>query len=579
MITAVKANQATFRPVEFRPGFNVVLADRTKESSKKDSRNGLGKSTLIDVIHFCLGSGTRAGQGLRVPQLRGWSFTLELVLSGRAIAVSRSTDDDRFVVVQGDTSGWAIEPDAHEGRPVLAVADWTRVLGTLMFGLPVQAPTPYVPTFRSLISYVIRRGRDAFTTPFEHYRKQSEWDKQVANAFLLGLSWEDARDFQLLKDKEALLGKLKSASKAGLMDSLLGSVGELEAEKVRLEQRLTEKKRSLGAFRVLPEYRTVEAEANALTAEAHDLVNRTLSQERLLSLYQTSLRDERHPDQDDVVALFRQAGVDLPGALVRKLEEVKEFHNTVLSNRRSFLEQEIVMIRRAIADRSRRVEELTEKKQNLLSILKAHGALEELTVLQRAALETEGALRDVVSRISNLKRFDEGKSAVRIDRELLTQRARRDYQEREDARQRAIMLFNENSEALYEAPGRLAIDVTPTGFKFDVEIERSGSLGVSSMKVFCYDMAIAEIWASHPLSPRLLVHDSSIFADVDERQVAHALELAARKSSSKGFQYICTLNSDAIPTADFSPGFSLDPYVRMRLTDADETGCLLGVRF
>ena len=141
------------------------------------------------------------------------------------------------------------------------------------------------------------------------------------------------------------------------------------------------------------------------------------------------------------------------------------------------------------------------------------------------------------------------------------------------------MLFNENSEALYEAPVRLAIDVTPTGFKFDVEIERSGSLGVSSMKVFCYDMAIAEIWASHPLSPRLLVHDSSIFADVDERQVAHALELAARKSSSKGFQYICTLNSDAIPTADFSPGFSLDPYVRMRLTDADETGCLLGVRF
>ena len=62
MITAVRCNMSSFRDIEFTPGFNVVLADRTKESEDRDSRNGLGKTTLIEIIHFCLGSRTRKGK-------------------------------------------------------------------------------------------------------------------------------------------------------------------------------------------------------------------------------------------------------------------------------------------------------------------------------------------------------------------------------------------------------------------------------------------------------------------------------------------------------------------------------------
>ena len=65
MITKVRSNMPSFREISFEPGFNVVLADRTKEATKTDSRNGLGKITLLDIIHFCLGSGTRKNQGLR----------------------------------------------------------------------------------------------------------------------------------------------------------------------------------------------------------------------------------------------------------------------------------------------------------------------------------------------------------------------------------------------------------------------------------------------------------------------------------------------------------------------------------
>lgn len=136
-----------------------------------------------------------------------------------------------------------------------------------------------------------------------------------------------------------------------------------------------------------------------------------------------------------------------------------------------------------------------------------------------------------------------------------------------------------NSETLYEAPGRLIIDIGPTGYGFQVAIERSSSQGIEQMKVFCYDLMLAQIWSAKATNPGFLVHDSTIFDGVDERQIARALELAAKEAGRHQFQYICCLNSDAIPWKELEDGFDLRPYQRIELTDAYEDGGLLGIRF
>lgn len=70
-----------------------------------------------------------------------------------------------------------------------------------------------------------------------------------------------------------------------------------------------------------------------------------------------------------------------------------------------------------------------------------------------------------------------------------------------------------------------------------------------------------------------------MFDGVDARQRALALELVAETASESNFQYICTLNSDMVPTNDFSEDFEFDDYVRLRLKDGDASGSLLGIRF
>ncbi len=582
-LVRVRANQPSFHEVNFTPGFNVVLAERTKDSTRKDSRNGLGKSTLIEIVSFCLGSQPRKGQGLLINALWEWAFTLDMSLGGRPVSVTRRVWEPNKILVSGDVSGWPFHPssDPDSGQSVFKLAEWNALLGLLLIDIPVDGfDCKYAPTYRSLISYCIRRGKDAYSSPFEHFRKQQEWDKQVNNAFLLDLAWKDASDWQGLKDKKAILQGLNKAIESDLMAEVMqGSLGELEASQIRLEREVKEQSEALKSFAVLPQYHEMEEKANRLSREISRAANTIVTDRQLLESYEASLAETQEPNVDEVVAVYEEAGVFFPDKIRKRLEEVIAFHHQLIDNRRRFLASEIERLRQSIEKADALQRDLIGQRASLLTTLKSHGALEEYTQLQEMHSARVAQLKAVQARIENLRRLEEGKGNVRIEKELLKRRTRNDLDDRKPQREKAISLFNANSEALYESPANLVIDVGPSGFRFDVEILRSASGGVGNMKILCYDLMLAELWAKKDRTPRFLVHDSVLFDGVDERQIAHGLELAARKSRECGFQYICVLNSDMIPSKDFSTGFDLNSYVRLILTDKDPTGSLLGIRF
>lgn len=572
MIKRVSANKSSFKNVEFSPGFNVVWADRTKESTKKDSRNGLGKSTLIEIIHFCLGANARKNKGLLVEQLSGWEFSLEMQYGNSKIITTRSIDSPRYITLY--------QPPFPHIEKSHTLNDLNLQFGDLLFG--IQSPMEdikYLPTFRSLISYFIRRGKDAFSIPFEHYRKQREWDKQVNNAFLLGLAWEDASKTQLLKDHKTGLDNFKKAVSSGIVKGFVGTLGDLEAQKIRLKEQVRKDSLNLKSFKVHPQYEQIQKDANRLTEEIHDLVNKNTQEKRLLEHYDKNIQEENPPDDELVSKIYSEAGIVLPDVTLNHIDSVLNFHKSIIENRKNFLTSEINKLKKRIVNREHLIESKSNERASLLEIMNTHGALEEYTLLQSQHLKIINELKSVMNMIDNLQSLETRMSQLKIDQQYLQQEARRDYDERQLIRERAVTLFNEYSEKLYNAPGKLVLDIDTTGFKFDVDIERSGSAGISNMKVFCYDMMLARLWAERTPSPRLLIHDSTIFDGVDERQRALALEIAATDSEKYGFQYICTLNSDYIPWKEFSNQFDLKKFIKVTLTDQDEDGCLLGIRF
>ena len=585
MIIAVRADHPSFRTVNFHRGFNVITAERTQESSDKDSRNGLGKTTLVEIIHFCLGASVGSESTLGQPELRGWTFFLDIELRGKTYTISRNTEEWGNIVLDpsGDWSDWPIQPK-YESKPVRAIlrhTEWRDLLGWALFDLPLSgASEKYTPTFRSLISYFIRRGRPAFDNPFQHFPRQYTWDMQVNNAFLLNLRWEYAQHWQVLKDREEDLKKLQQMARAGSLPALLGTEGELEATRVRLDEQIAEQRVQLETFQVHPQYYQIQQRANTLTELIHNLSNDNVFNRRMVELYEENLQQEQPAASRLVEDVYTEAGIVLPDLVTKRLNDVEEFHRRVMTNRRNFLENEINRLQQEIRRNNDQVQQYSEQRSELLEVLSSHGALEEYTKLQERHLQLLTALREVERKLELIREVARGRSALRIEREQLLLDARTDLEERRATRQQAISIFNANSEVLYDAPGNLVIDVDNNGFRFQVEIERDTSEGVKQIgKVFTYDLMLAQLWSARRVSPRFLIHDSAIFDGVDERQIAKAIELAAHRCEENGFQYLCMLNSDQIPYGDFSPGFDFDQYIIMALADDRPENSLLGIRF
>jgi uncharacterized protein YydD (DUF2326 family) len=157
---------------------------------------------------------------------------------------------------------------------------------------------------------------------------------------------------------------------------------------------------------------------------------------------------------------------------------------------------------------------------------------------------------------------------------------RDDIHERAEIIREAILSFEALSESLYERAGSLTVSDTPNGPLFDVHIDGQRSKGITNMQLFCFDLMLTEISRKQGRGPGFLIHDSHLFDGVDERQVAKALQLGAERAEASGFQYIVTINSDALPREGFQRGFDIQPHVlETKLTDATETGGLFGVRF
>jgi len=579
MIHGVYANQASFHSVEFTTGLNVILAERMDTSTQKDTRNGLGKSTLIEIIDFCLGS---KGESLLIPPLKEWAFTLDITLAGNRVKATRAVASHNRILIEGTTKGWIEQPDIDKetGEHVLKLERWKTLLGWALFGLPSSDDAhKYKPSYRSLISYFARKRPDAYNDPFRHFRHQPAWDIQLHIAFLLGLNWEYAAKWQVLKDQEQALEALGKAISTGAIEGTLGSVGELEAERVQLEGQIEREQDALANFRVHPQYEAVQLHADQTTTEIHTLANQNVTDRRRLTLYKESTTAEKPPSDITVETLYEETGLVFPEGVRRTLAEAKEFHRKIVENRKAFLAAEIGRLERRIQEREELIQSLTEVRAKSLVILRTHGALQEMTKLQERHLELKSRLEQIVIRLSEVKDITSRRRDIKLAKTELAKIAASDHGQRRDLWETAVRRFNENSQALYETPGSLVIDIDDTGFRYAVEIARSGSEGVGKMKIFCFDLMLLQFNAQRRVGIDFLVHDSLLYDAVDSRQRALAIERASQVTQELGGQYICALNSDMVPRNDFTEGFDFDQYVKLTLTDRDASGSLLGFRF
>ncbi len=582
MIHRIYSDLDGFKELTFREGLNLVLADKSPGATDRQTRNGAGKSSFVELLHFLTGGNCGTDSIFRVAELIEASFGLDFDLGGHRVAVERrGKSPSKIIVAGGETEHWPIAPkqERNSTRLTISNTNWKSVLAHLIFGLAddeEEDSTKFTPTFRSLFAYFARRqSSQGFASAFQQSGKQLPWDQQVAISYLLGLDWSIPQGWQIIREKEKGLEAIRKAGGQGVFGDLVGKAAELQTQLTLLEDRHRQAVERVNSFRVLPQYRDLEREASELTQRLNELANENALDRQLLAELGKAMESETPPPLTDLNQLYEEAGVSLPGVALRRYDEVQRFHESVIANRRSYLQQEQLDAERRINEREREKGERDSRRAEILNLLKTHGALEQFTLLQHEVTRLGAEVEGLRQRLKTAEDLESGKTELELERGRLLTRLRQDYHEQKDRIKAAVLAFGEISEALYESPGSLTISPESNGPKFDVNIHAAKSKGISNMQIFCFDMMIARLCAERGIGPGFLVHDSHLFDGVDERQIVKALVIGADTAKRIGWQYIVTMNSDVVP-----PEFDPTPYiVQPRLSDATETGGLFGARF
>ncbi|MHC0055445.1 ABC-three component system protein [Actibacterium sp. D379-3] len=585
MIHTITSDLDSFKALTFAPGLNILLAEKSADATDRQSRNGAGKTSFVELIHFLFGGNAKPDSIFRTDELVASAFEMQIDIGGHVISAARSGSKPSRIRIQGETSHWPIEPalEAKTGDLILSNDNWKFDLGVLMFGLPVDpdAQNRFGATFRSLFSYFARRQNSGgFVQPTQQSGQQQNWDQQVAVSYLLGLDSGISQEFQEIRAQEKAMAELRKAAKQGNLGKFYGNAADFRTRLAIAETKARQLQQQLATFNVVPEYAAIEQEASEITRTISAVNDENLIDRELILQLTSSLEDERPPAADNIEKLYSEAGVVLPGTVGRRFDEVAQFHEAIVRNRQAHLSAEIAAAEIRISTRVAERIDLDRRRAQLMGILQSGGALEHYSKLQEEAGRAEANVEGLRQQLEIAERIESTKVQLEIERARLRQALQNDLHERSPIVNEAIVIFEELSQALYEQAGNLTIAATPNGPTFEVKIDSQRSKGITNMQIFCFDLMLAELATRRGIGPGFLIHDSHLFDGVDERQVAKALQLGADHAARVGFQYIVTMNSDALPQDGFRKDFDVQSFVNpTKLTDQIETGGLFGVRF
>ena len=569
MIIELTCDLESFKSLHFRSGLNILLAERHESSGRRDTRNGTGKTSFIELVHYLLSERRNPNDDFHKPELVGTEFACKFSDGVNEFTISRKSGPS--------------DEARRDGEPI-APTSLRADLALEWFALTAEdTSASYSPKFGALLSYFIRKERNGgFTSPTMNASVQSGWDSQVCLSYLLGFDWRLSQELQICKDQKKDADALYKIIKKGVLTE-----GDLDLNKMQsrldfLDREIELKRTEVATSTVVDGYRQHEVTANDLTSRIKSLNEANLEDIGLIEDIDNALAEVENVAVADVESLYRQVGVFFNEQVKKRFEQVSTFHKQVAQNREMHLKSDRKKAQDRLESRKAKILDLQKSLTEKLNLLRSGMAIERLTLLQSDLNLLEAEQGDLLQQIPRFRNVADNRKKLNREIDDLVDAIADDVLERDEPRKAALDIFASTSQFLYDEPGTLQIGRSSgkAGLSVETDIIGQKSGGKTHMQVFCFDWLLVEASLKQDKFPGFLVHDSNIFDGVDGRQIGLALELAHKKCEELGVQYIVAVNSDDLKKIEHDKhGFDPNNFIIDTILTDEPNGGLFGIRF
>lgn len=565
----LSSNQPKFKTTHFNTtGISLIIAEKENNNTHYEDRsyNGVGKSLLIEIVHFCLGANTNKAFN---EFLSDWDFILEFQIKDNLLTASRNTSRQEEIILNGKK---------------YKIKEFNKLLEELTFNIPTSG---HKLSFRTLLPRFIRRKKEDYIDPTKTSSDKEEYASLIRNLFLLGIDTDLPKNKYNLRTEQSKLDSLKSSfNKDNFIRNFYTGNKDVSLQIKHLEDKIKNLEDNLAQFQVADDYTAIEKEANQINEELIYTKNRKTVIENALYNIDKSIQIRPDISKDKILTLYQEVLDVFKSDSLKKIDEVERFNAQLIKNRISRLSQEKLKLKSQLTDISNSLGNLSSKLDEKLLYLSDKRALDQYVAVSHQKSELSNQLQKIRDYQSLLHKIDG--DLLNIQKKFTEESIKTNQYlaETETEREDNFLLFSDLVKKVYpNAPAGISlknnVGNNKLRYNLDVRIEADGSDGINSAKIFCYDLFILTM--SHNHNMQFIFHDSRLFSDIDPRQRAILFKLAYKFSKEQGKQYIATVNQHEVEA--MRPEFSDEEFneifrnnIVLTLKDDKDESKLLGMK-
>jgi uncharacterized protein YydD (DUF2326 family) len=530
----VYSNQKSFRTVNFNiTGANFIVAkQKNLESNEKGKTyNGVGKSLLVRIIHFCLGAGTKDYKNF-CEKLKDWEFFLDFRFGDQEYTSKRSTSEPKKIFLNDEE---------------FSLERFNKKMKTLCFTIPENIS--YL-SFRSLLSFFIRPNKESYNLYNKPGKRETDYQAVLCNSLLLGLDVVLVqKKYEIRKEQERIKNLGKNFKKDYLLKDYFTGNKDVALTLVDLEERIKKLDDDLNQFKVAEDYHEVQIEADKIERELFELNNSIILTQNNIDNINSSLSFSPDMNKENIEAIYNESKINFPDNVKQTLNDLEQFYEKLIANRKKRLLEQLNKLKFEQRNKSIESEKLKNKLDQLMEYLGEHQALDLFISLSKksAELKTE---RD------NLKRYQVLQSEYKVKE----RQAEKDLIELSEITENYLKEVEPNTAELRDTFRSLAKVFYPDSvagltvesndgdnqlrYNIEAKIESDASDGINNIKIFCYDLTI--LFKGHNHKMNFIFHDSRLFDGTDERQKTDIFRTIYKYFSTGNNQYIATVNQNQL---------------------------------